>query len=96
MLDGTIKCAVLLRHAPPEVRAALRASAHATGDDYQQVRDQMLVFLRTGLDYMIAGSRAQGAWEERPVPMEIGALHHKGKGKKGGKAHWEKGAAKGK
>ena len=32
-LDSVVKCATLLRHAPPEVRHVLRLSADRLGDD---------------------------------------------------------------
>ena len=65
-LDPVVKCATLLRHAPPEVRHVLLLSADRLGDDYRAMRDCALTFVRFGLDYSVLGVRRPGPDDSPP------------------------------
>ena len=80
-LSGSLKTAVVSRHAPEEVRNAIRTQTSIIGSDYNRLRVLIYDFLSAGFDYNAMGiATAASSSGGGPVPMDVGALS-KGKGK---------------
>eukprot|EP00971_Amphidinium_carterae_P044042 866611-Amphidinium_carterae.2 len=97
-LDADVKVAVVMRHAPGDVKQALRQASHVIGDDYNRLRDVLATYMQSGRDYNSLGvciSHQSGdSGGGGAQPMDVGGLQDKGKyGKGKGK---DKGKQKGK
>ena len=81
--DDDVNVAVVTRYSPPYVRAALRQSAHVYGDDYRAMRRVLDQYLKAGREYDVQGvpDHAGVGSSSDAVPMDVGAVPHKGKGK---------------
>eukprot|EP00971_Amphidinium_carterae_P340730 6479190-Amphidinium_carterae.1 len=99
-LDPDVKVAVVMRHAPEDIKVALRQAAHVIGDDYRKLRSVLDTYVKSGRDYNAAGvcvsthtPSGKASSGGGVVPMDVGALSKgkekgKGKGKDSGKDSW--------
>eukprot|EP00435_Cladocopium_sp_Y103_P020520 s28_g5.t1 len=93
-VSNSMKIAVLMKHAPPSVRAALRTASSTIGSDYTRAKVFVRDFLQSGVVYTSAGDAGR-ADDKGPAPMDVGAVQKGDKGKKGKKGKGEKGVNKG-
>ena len=95
-LEEDVKIATVTMHAPPDVKTALRQSAHVYGSSFAKMEAILESYLKTGKTYDARGVAVQdrtsggsgSSGGGGSSPMEIGAVQHqpwkqpwKGKGK---------------
>ena len=103
LVSEAVKCAVVLKHAPPEVRKALQTHVAAIGSDYDKLRAIVRSMLTDAAAYDAMGARAPDPRDAGggPQPMQVDAAWQtwkggKSKGKEKGKWNEKGGKAKGK
>jgi hypothetical protein len=95
VVSSRIRAAILVRHAPPIIQAAMRSVWHDAGGDYMKLRAVVH-------NYVSAGKMYDGGGVRKSDDMEIGAVdkpdkgnkwdNKGGKGKNAGQGGWQKGA----
>ena len=94
-ISSNIRVATVLKHAPSEVRQALRMSAGSVKGDYALLRVVLYEYLQAGKSFDSGGFASSGD-HSGPVAMDVGAIYDKGKGKGfKGKSKDNKGKGKG-
>lgn len=93
-VSDSMKIAVLMKHAPSNVRAALRTASSTLGSDYERAKKFVRDYLQSGLVYSVGGDSGK-ADDKGPAPMDVGAVSKGEKGKKGHQKGKDKGVKKG-
>ena len=82
-LEEDVKIATVTMHAPPDVKTALRQSAHVYGSSFAKMEAILESYLKTGKSYDARGvavqDRTSGGGNGSSggsSPMEIGAVQH--------------------
>ena len=83
-LEEDVKIATVTMHAPPDVKTALRQSAHVYGSSFAKMEAILESYLKTGKTYDARGvavqdrtsGRSGGSGGSGSSPMEIGAVQH--------------------
>lgn len=94
VVSQRLRIAVVSKHAPPEIRNAIRSHIRVIGDSYAQLRQVVSDYLTSGLEFNSSGVpvTAGAAVPDGPTPMDVGAVFG---GKKGKKGKGKKGKGKG-
>ena len=95
-VTAATKVAVIMKHAPGGIRAALRTSSSIIGSDYERLKKAIRDYLQTGADYDPKGLTTEAKSSKDPSgpePMDVGALSKGGKKGKGD-GQWQKGKGK--
>ena len=78
-LSTNVRIAVVLRHAPADIKNALRMSMGAVKGDYEQLKHTIEEYCISGRDFDRRGVLADGSSGPGGVmPMDVGAVWQKG------------------
>ena len=100
-LNDALKIAIVSKHAPSEVKLAIRSSQRFIGDSYDKLRSTVVDYVISGKEFSASAEGiVTSAMQSSPTDMEVDAVSKgwkgiKGKGKKGGKKSDHKSEAKG-
>jgi hypothetical protein len=101
-LNDTVKCAIVLRYAPPKVREYLRMIPTELGDSYERLKSVLHSFRTRGQTFDSTGQVQPPEPLTIATPMEVDMMKGQkggkgnGKGKGQGKGRGGKGSGKGK